>query len=222
MRRRGAAGCWWCFGRRRVGKTRLLRQWLQARDGLYSQAIEAQRDMQIQQVFADLRPQLETQLVPKTWPELFEILALQKKRWVLCLDEFPYLTAVDASLPSQLQKWLDHSLPRGLPADPRRLEHAHDERPVPAPRRAALRPRAKTPARSADGLRRVLRRLRTYSRRPRIRSRNSPVSAASRSIGSSSKPDRMWWRWWNRSTSISPPTWSRSRSGFCATRASSG
>lgn len=101
------------FGRRRVGKTRLLRQWLQARGGLYSQAIEAQRDLQIQQVFADLRPQLETQLVPKTWPELLEILALQKQRWVLCLDEFPYLTAVDASLPSRLQKWLDHSLPRG-------------------------------------------------------------------------------------------------------------
>jgi AAA+ ATPase superfamily predicted ATPase len=101
------------FGRRRVGKTRLLRQWLQAREGLYSQAIEAQRDLQIQQVFADLRPQLETQLVPRTWPELLEILAMQKRRWVLCLDEFPYLTAVDASLPSQLQKWLDHSLPRG-------------------------------------------------------------------------------------------------------------
>jgi len=101
------------FGRRRVGKTRLLRQWLQARDGLYSQAIEAQRDLQIQQVFADLRPQLETQLVPRTWPELLEILALQKRRWVVCLDEFPYLTAVDASLPSRLQNWLDHSLPRG-------------------------------------------------------------------------------------------------------------
>ena len=101
------------FGRRRVGKTRLLRQWLKARAGLYSQAIEAQRDLQIQQVFADLRPQLETQLVPKTWPELLEILALQERRWVLCLDEFPYLTAVDRSLPSQLQKWLDHSLPRG-------------------------------------------------------------------------------------------------------------
>ena len=69
--------------------------------------------LQIQQVFADLHPQLETQLVPKTWPELLEILALQKRRWVLCLDEFPYLTAVDASLPSQVQKWLDHSLPRG-------------------------------------------------------------------------------------------------------------
>ncbi|MBI3057406.1 MAG: ATP-binding protein [Betaproteobacteria bacterium] len=101
------------FGRRRVGKTRLLRQWLQTCDGLYSQAIEAQRDLQIQQVFADLQPQLETKLVPKTWPELLEILTLQKRRWVLCLDEFPYLTAVDASLPSRLQKWLDHSLPRG-------------------------------------------------------------------------------------------------------------
>ncbi|MDN5940843.1 MAG: ATP-binding protein [Nitrospira sp.] len=101
------------FGRRRVGKTRLLRQWLEARAGLYSQAIEAQRDLQIQQVFADIRMQLDTQLAPKTWPELFEILSLQKRRWVLCLDEFPYLTAVDSSLPSRLQKWLDHSLPRG-------------------------------------------------------------------------------------------------------------
>jgi AAA+ ATPase superfamily predicted ATPase len=101
------------FGRRRVGKTRLLRQWLQTHAGLYSQAIEAQGDQQIQQVFADLRAQLETQLIPKSWAELLEILALQKRRWTLCLDEFPYLTAVDASLPSQLQKWLDHSLPRG-------------------------------------------------------------------------------------------------------------
>ncbi len=101
------------YGRRRVGKTRLLGQWLQGREGLYSQAIEAPRELQIQQVYQDLRPRLETQIVPKTWPELLEILALHKKRWVLCLDEFPYLTAMDTSLPSQMQKWLDHSLPAG-------------------------------------------------------------------------------------------------------------
>lgn len=101
------------YGRRRIGKTRLVRQWLQVHEGLYSQAIEAQRDLQIQQVFHDLRGRLETQIVPKTWPELLEILALQKRRWILCLDEFPYLTAVDPSLPSQLQKWLDHSLAPG-------------------------------------------------------------------------------------------------------------
>jgi hypothetical protein len=101
------------YGRRRVGKTRLLRHWLQTGDGHYSQAIEAPRDLQIQQVFGDLRARLETQIIPKTWPELLEILALQKRRWVLCLDEFPYLTAGDASLPSRLQNWLDHSLPDG-------------------------------------------------------------------------------------------------------------
>lgn len=101
------------FGRRRVGKTRLLTHWLGERDGLYSQAIEAQRDLQIQQTFEDLRARLDTQIEPRTWPELLEVLSLQKRRWVLCLDEFPYLTAVDSSLPSRLQKWIDHSLPSG-------------------------------------------------------------------------------------------------------------
>jgi AAA+ ATPase superfamily predicted ATPase len=99
------------YGRRRIGKTRLLTEWLRPHEGLYSQAIEAQRDLQIQQVYQDLRTGLETQIVPKTWPELLEILSLQKRPWVLCLDEFPYLTTTDTSLPSQMQKWVDHSLP---------------------------------------------------------------------------------------------------------------
>src|SRR5206468_692624 len=77
------------------------------------QAIEAQPELQLEQVFADLRPGLGTRIIPKTWPELLEVLALQKRRWTLCLDEFPYLTAVDASLPSRLQRWLDASLPSG-------------------------------------------------------------------------------------------------------------
>lgn len=109
--RRG--GLFVVFGRRRVGKTRLLRHWLAARGGMYSQAIEAPREIQVQQVFEDLRPQLETEIAPKSWKELFEILSLQKKRWALCLDEFPYLAVSDASLPSQLQRWLDHDFPRG-------------------------------------------------------------------------------------------------------------
>jgi hypothetical protein len=100
------------YGRRRVGKTRLLRQWLQGRRGLYSQAIEAQRD-QIEQTHHDWKPYLETDLTTKAWAELLEILRLQKGPWVACLDEFPYLTASDGSLPRQLQKWLDHSLPPG-------------------------------------------------------------------------------------------------------------
>jgi AAA+ ATPase superfamily predicted ATPase len=41
------------------------------------------------------------------------VLRLQKKkRWILCLDEFPYLVNSDPSLPSVLQRWLDHSQPK--------------------------------------------------------------------------------------------------------------
>jgi uncharacterized protein len=101
------------FGRRRVGKSRLLRHWLSANGGIYTQAIEGPQDMQIRQVFEDIKGRLGTQIIPKTWPELLEVLSLQRKPWTLCIDEFPYLTAVDASLPSQLQRWIDQSIPKG-------------------------------------------------------------------------------------------------------------
>lgn len=54
------------YGRRRVGKTRLLREWLNTHQGLYSQAIEAPREMQIQQLFQDISGSLETRIVPKS------------------------------------------------------------------------------------------------------------------------------------------------------------
>jgi hypothetical protein len=101
------------FGRRRAGKTRLLRQWMDRRGGMFSQALEGPVEMQVGQIFADIRDQLETRIEPRGWEDLLEILGLQKTPWVLCLDEFPYLTARDASLPSRLQRWLDHGLPEG-------------------------------------------------------------------------------------------------------------
>lgn len=101
------------FGRRRVGKTRLLAHWLSQRGGYYSQAVESTSDIQLEQTYRDIQPQLSTSVQPKSWAEFFEILGLQKKkRWILCLDEFPYLVAADPSLPSVLQRWLDHSQPK--------------------------------------------------------------------------------------------------------------
>jgi AAA+ ATPase superfamily predicted ATPase len=103
-----AGGLLVVFGRRRTGKTRLLRRWLDARKGLYSQAIEAVPDQQVGQLFADLRPGLQTQFTPRTFAELLELLDLLPGRPVVCLDEFPYLAASDPTLPSVLQRWLDH------------------------------------------------------------------------------------------------------------------
>lgn len=62
-------------------------------------------------MFQDIRPDLETRIVPKSWAELLEILSLQEGGWILCLDEFPYLVAGDATLPSRLQAWLDRPMP---------------------------------------------------------------------------------------------------------------
>lgn len=108
-----AGGLLVVFGRRRVGKTRLLTRWLERRGGLYSQAIEASRDQQLEQVFADLRGALKTTLTPRSWADLLELLDLEPGAGVVCLDEFPYLVASDPSLPSVLQRWLDHRKRKG-------------------------------------------------------------------------------------------------------------
>ncbi len=102
------------FGRRRVGKTRLLTHWLKPRDGLYSQAIEAAPGIQIEQVMRDIGAALRTNITPKNWTEFLELLSLGKSRRIVCLDEFPYLVASDPSLPSILQRWLDHQRPSQL------------------------------------------------------------------------------------------------------------
>jgi AAA+ ATPase superfamily predicted ATPase len=102
------------FGRRRVGKTRLLTHWLEKRSGFYSQAIEAAVPMQIEQTVRDIGSALPQGIQPKTWMEFFELLRYGPAETVLCLDEFPYLVASDPSLPSVAQRWLDHHRPEGF------------------------------------------------------------------------------------------------------------
>jgi len=101
------------MGRRRVGKTELIREWAR-RGGVmaYSQAIEkASATQQIQQIWGDFKSIVPLDLEPKSWEELLQLMTLPKGKHVFVLDEFPYLVASDASLPSRLQKWLDHHCP---------------------------------------------------------------------------------------------------------------
>jgi uncharacterized protein len=104
------------YGRRRVGKTRLLCHWLQSNDGLFTQAIEGGPEMQLEQVMRDLRTGphgLSTEISPKNWSEFFEIVHVGKPR-VVCIDEFPYLVASDPTLPSVVQRFVDHKMPLGM------------------------------------------------------------------------------------------------------------
>lgn len=124
---RRAGGLLVVYGRRRVGKTRLLRHWLAKQAGLYTQAIEAGVEEQIRQVGQDLRAGLGSDVLPRTWEELLGLLTLTARGKTLCLDEFPYLVEGDPSLPSRLQRWLDHERPRGclliLSGSSRRMMH---------------------------------------------------------------------------------------------------
>lgn len=101
-------------GRRRVGKSRLLTHWLAKHGGRYAQAIEGPPEMQIEQLRRDLQGDASTEMVPRTWVEFFELLRLEGGGGVVCIDEFPYLVLADRTLPSVVQRFVDHKMPKGM------------------------------------------------------------------------------------------------------------
>lgn len=100
------------FGRRRVGKTSLIEEWGRKIANVgYSQAIEGAEQLQISQLCEDLRDVIPKGIVPRSWQEFLSALALINEKTVIVLDEFPYLVRSNSSLPSLLQRWLDHDMP---------------------------------------------------------------------------------------------------------------
>ncbi len=108
------AGLTVVFGRRRIGKTTLIDRWGESQPYFYSQAIEGAESIQVTQLVEDLADVLPGGLKAKSWAELLPILSLIRQKAVIAIDEFPYLVRSQASLPSRLQKWLDHDRPENL------------------------------------------------------------------------------------------------------------
>lgn len=98
------------FGRRRLGKTELVRQSLSDRDdAVLYQATETTRQVQLDE-FVDVASasfpgvgRIETE-----WESILGYLAEQNA--VVVLDEFPYLIDADESLPSVIQRLWDQEL----------------------------------------------------------------------------------------------------------------
>jgi AAA+ ATPase superfamily predicted ATPase len=98
------------YGRRRLGKSELVRQSIADRDdAIYYQAVESTAQNQLEQ-FADTAtaqfPSVER--VRRDWELLFE--ALGEKDAIVVIDEFPFLIQEDESLPSRLQRVWDLEL----------------------------------------------------------------------------------------------------------------
>ncbi len=105
------------YGRRRVGKTRLLREFLKDKPHLYYMADLENEILQRERLKRLAAEALEDPLLGEIsfygWEELFTYL-LEKiltrtngKKFILALDEFSYLLQVSPALPSVLQKFWD-------------------------------------------------------------------------------------------------------------------
>lgn len=101
-------------GRRRVGKTALLKRACEALGGLYHQAVEGTPEQQLMHLAEEIGPDLNVfqDVIPRTWSEFFRLLSREKLPPLVVFDEFPYWVQGDPTLPSLLQKWIDHSLPK--------------------------------------------------------------------------------------------------------------
>jgi len=101
------------YGRRRVGKTELLKEFCTDRPHIYflatQEAEHRQREKFIDQVaafFDDRTPRIDG------WDEAFDYLGetLQSETVVVVIDEFPYLVAENDSVPSYIQGFVDEQL----------------------------------------------------------------------------------------------------------------
>lgn len=101
------------YGRRRVGKTELLKEFCSGRPHVYflaaQEAEHRQREKFVEQIagrFDERVPRIDG------WDEVFDYLGdkLADEQLVVVIDEFPYLIAENDSLPSYLQSFVDERL----------------------------------------------------------------------------------------------------------------
>ena len=111
----GFAAIW---GRRRVGKSRLLLEWSRRCGGLYTVADQSAPAVQRRYLAAAVAERFSgfAEVEYPDWRSFFRRLsaAAADARWAgpFILDELPYLIAADPPLAAVLQNWLDGPAPR--------------------------------------------------------------------------------------------------------------
>ena len=103
------------YGRRRVGKTTLLNEFVKDKPAIFFAAQEANAHLNLQlfseKIYSFFGLPKETGDF-RNWYDAFSFIAQMAKeqRFLLVIDEFPYLAASDRSLKSILQNIIDHEL----------------------------------------------------------------------------------------------------------------
>ncbi len=104
------------YGRRRVGKTRLLLEWVRKHHGLYGVADQSADKVQ-RRYFAEVVAKKFNgfaEVEYRDWRGFLSRLAQESgnKGWrgPIVIDELPYLVSACKELPSILQQWFDHEV----------------------------------------------------------------------------------------------------------------
>lgn len=101
------------YGRRRVGKTTLIKEFCKSHSYIYMMALESSMQENLQSlskaVLQVVNPQAEG-LSFNSFEQLFSYLSnyIEKERMILVIDEFPYLARSYPTISSLLQKFIDH------------------------------------------------------------------------------------------------------------------
>lgn len=102
------------YGRRRLGKTRLLLEWAAKYEGLYTVADQSSAEVQRRYFAQAVSTRLPAfaDLEFRDWRGLLSRFAREARltgwRGPIIFDEFPYLVLSSPELPSVLQQWTDH------------------------------------------------------------------------------------------------------------------
>lgn len=112
------AGLVIAFGRRRIGKSRLLREASSGVPEIYFQATQSVSAINMQQIKIEIASVLGDSPILdgiNSWEAVFHYVAEAARRvpgLIFTVDEFPYLVDNDADLPSILQKFWDSGKPQ--------------------------------------------------------------------------------------------------------------
>lgn len=105
------------YGRRRLGKTRLIQEFCKNKAALFHVGIQQEANGALRAFSRDVLTALPTEVSAyidhfNSWEEAFRYAAAQAngKRLVLVMDEYPNLAQSDPSISSVLQKVIDHEL----------------------------------------------------------------------------------------------------------------
>lgn len=103
------------YGRRRVGKTRLIREFIKERPSIYFMATEQSDSAQLKAFTQAIKEQYEDKRIElldsfSDWEVLFSFITdiSQDNRLILVIDEYPYLAKAVPEISSILQKYIDH------------------------------------------------------------------------------------------------------------------